>query len=127
MEAGELPQEPPSPYRVAGALMIVSGLLNGGLAVVYVLSLAFVCVGLLWIVPLALAIGEALVGLLMVLGVPMRFGTVAAVAGIVNGALLFDAPAVAMQVLAMMFLNHDEARRFVALPQPGAPSRGPDA
>jgi hypothetical protein len=102
--------------------MIVSGALNAGLAIVWVLSLGWMCVGLLWIVPFAVAIGEALVGLLIVLGVPLRFGPAAAAIGVLNGALLFDAPAVMVQVLAMVFLNQDEARRFVALPSPAGPS-----
>jgi hypothetical protein len=106
--------------------MIVSGLCNAGLAVVWVLSLGWMCVGLLWIVPFAVALGEMLVGLLIVLGVPLRFGPAAAAIGIVNGALLFDPPAVVMQVLAMIFVNQDEAHRFVALPRgPGARDSGP--
>jgi hypothetical protein len=125
MGAGNLPTEPPSTYRVAGGLMIGSGLMNGGLALVWVLSLGLMCVGLLWIVPFAVAVGEVLVGLLMVLGVPVRFGPVAAVAGIVNGTLLLSPPAVVMQVTALVFLRYDEALRFVALTGPTESEAGP--
>ena len=118
MEAGNMPEETPSTYRLSGLLMIGSGLMNAGLAAIWVLSLGLLCIGLLWIVPMAVAFGEVVVGLLLVLGVPVRFGPVAAVAGIVNGTLLFSPPAVVMQVLALVFLNHDESRRFVALTGP---------
>jgi hypothetical protein len=108
--------DPPGAYRVSGALMIGSGLLNAGMALVWVFALVWVCVGLLWIVPFAVALGEVLVGLLMVLGVPLRFGPAASVVGIVNGTLLFSVPSVAMQLVSVVLLHQEDSRRFVALP-----------
>ena len=117
--------EPPNAYRVSGALMIASGLINASVAAVWVLSLFVVCVGLLWIVPMAIGLGEAVVGLLLVLGVPIRFGRAAALIGLVNGALLLSPPSVALEVLAFVFLQQDGSQRYVALPSPTDPARSP--
>jgi hypothetical protein len=124
MTAGHLPGEPPNAYRLSGAMMIGSGVINAGMAAMWVLGLGFLCVGLLWIVPLAVAIGEVVVGLLAVLGVPIRFGPIAAVVGIVNGTLLFSFPAVALQIVALVFFQQEDSLRYVALPGP-ANEEGP--
>ena len=42
--------------RVAGLLMVVSGLWNGFMSLLYILLMVWVCVGIFWLVPLLLAI-----------------------------------------------------------------------
>ena len=43
--------------RVSGLLMVLSAMWNGLLSFIYVLSLVWVCVGVLWFIPALLAVG----------------------------------------------------------------------
>lgn len=110
--------QPPADYRLAGAMILAAGALDLAVSSLFVLSLGIVCVGFAFVVPLAVALGEMTVGILAVAGVPMRFARTAAVVGVVNASLLFDAPAVLLQVLALVWLNRETSRAFVALPGP---------
>ena len=53
-------------YRVSGGAMVVSGLFNLLIAGVYILSLIWVCVGIYWLLPGALALVQVLVGIGMI-------------------------------------------------------------
>ena len=52
-------------YRVSGGAMVLSGLFNGILSFIWFLSLVWVCVGVLWLVPLVLAAANVGVGIMM--------------------------------------------------------------
>lgn len=52
-------------YRVSGATMVLSGLFNGFLSFVWFFSLIWVCVGVFWLIPMALAACNIGVGILM--------------------------------------------------------------
>ena len=66
--------------RVAGLMMVISGSLNAAVALLWVLSLIWVCVGLLWLIPLAAAIVEVVTGLcMMILGRQGNWGGIVAV------------------------------------------------
>lgn len=110
----------PQTYRLAGAAMVAAGSFNALFAAYVVLTLGVVCIGLAWVVPLAVALGEVLVGALVLSGLPLRFARPAAAVGIVNASLLFDPAGIALEAAALVLLSLDECRDWVALPPPPA-------
>ena len=52
-------------YRASGGVMVLSGLFNALAAFFWFISLVWVCVGVFWLIPLAIALTEVGVGILM--------------------------------------------------------------
>ena len=109
------PPEVPSQYRATGALMITSGALNLMVAAIWAISLIWVCCGVYWVVPMAFAVGEIVVGTLMAAGIRIRFGGIAAVVGAINGVLLFNVYAVTLQGVAFVLLLSQPVAEWIAL------------
>ncbi len=105
----------PAQYRAAGALMVASGVMNLMVGAIWFLSLVWMCVGVYWLVPMAFAIGEIVVGLLALWGIRMRFARAAAVMGAINGVLLFDVYAIAMQGVAFVLQLQPDVAGWLAL------------
>jgi hypothetical protein len=53
-------------YRVSGAMMVISGLFNGLMSCLWVLSFIWVCVGVFWFIPMILALAEIVIGIVMI-------------------------------------------------------------
>ena len=92
----------PAQYRVAGALMLASGVTNLMLGAIWFLTLVWVCIGVYWLVPMSFAVGEIIVGTLAMAGVRMRFARIAAVVGAFNGLFVFNVYGVTMQGVALV-------------------------
>ena len=80
--------KPPIEYQVSGLLMVAAGLFNGFMSLIWFLSLIMLCVGVLWLIPMAIALGEVIVGLLVLAGVRLPGLQVMAVLGAVNSVFL---------------------------------------
>ena len=52
-------------YRVSGGMTLLSGLFNGLLSAIWFLSMIWVCVGVFWLIPMAIALAQVLLGGLM--------------------------------------------------------------
>lgn len=52
-------------YRVSGALMFLSGLLNAFTSFIWFITMIWVCVGVLWLIPMAIAALQVIGGLVM--------------------------------------------------------------
>ena len=81
--------------------MLASGAMNLLVAGIWFLSLVWLCIGVYWLIPMALAVGEMLVGALALAGIRMRFGRVAAVVGALNGLMLLNVYATTLQGVAL--------------------------
>jgi len=103
-------------YRLAGGLMILSGLWNFILAVIFFISLIIACVGIFWLVPALLALIYMLLGIgLTATGNRYRLAAFLPVIGFgislmnfnVIG-LLLDASALALGVIGFIQNRQDE-------------------
>ena len=125
--------EPPSNYKTAGIMMLVSGIINIlasiGLSLflfVYISMIAVATMGIgilcyaccLWpILPLGFGIFELITGMNVMNGKPVRNASTVAIAGIVMGALNLPlgigvVPMV-MEIIATVMLNDDEVKAWI--------------
>ncbi len=98
----------PSEYKTGGTLLLVSGAINLMTALVWVFSLIWVCVGIFWLVPAAAAAYQCFVGFQAMQGTPTQGGKMAAISGIVAGALNFNPLPLILAVVAMVNFNKPE-------------------
>lgn len=80
----------PMEYQISGMLMVISGLFNGFLAFIWFIMLIWVCVGVMWIIPMMIALGEVLVGVMVLTGARVPAVQVMSILGLVNSLILFN-------------------------------------
>lgn len=98
----------PNDYKTAGILNLVGGGLTLLVSGLYFLSLIWVCVGVVYLVPMAMGAWQAYVGFNMNNGQPQGQAKTAAIVGIVSGVLTFNIIALIASVVAMMNVNKPE-------------------
>lgn len=81
-------EQTPMEYQISGMLMLISGLFNLVVSGIYVLALVWVCVGVLWFIPMLVAIGEIAVGAMVLAGVRVPGVQAMSVFGLINSILL---------------------------------------
>lgn len=89
-------------YRVSGGAMVLSGLFNGLMSLVWVLSFIWVCIGVLWLIPLALAVCNVIVGVLMLAtGRQFKLAAFAPVMGLISSVCNFNIMGGVLDVTAL--------------------------
>ncbi|MCA9569692.1 MAG: hypothetical protein KC656_17720 [Myxococcales bacterium] len=74
----------PMEYQISGVLMVVSGLFNLMISGIYVLGLIWVCVGVLWLIPMFVALAEIAVGAMALAGVRVPGLQVVSIMGMIS-------------------------------------------
>lgn len=105
--------EAPKEYKDGGLAILVSGVFNIMTAGIWILTLIWVCVGILWVIPLAIGCWQAFVGLQVYQGKPQPSAKMAAIAGIVAGVFNVNPIAILGGVLGMMNVGKEEAVAFL--------------
>ncbi|MEZ4316591.1 MAG: hypothetical protein R3F61_03785 [Myxococcota bacterium] len=82
--------QPPVQYQISGVLMVISGFFNGFLSLMWFVMLVWVCIGVMWLIPLVVACCEVVVGILVLAGVRVPGVQVVSVLGAVNSMFLFN-------------------------------------
>lgn len=68
--------------RVSGGAMLVSGLFNAVVAFLWFITMIWVCVGVFWLVPMAIALAQVTAGIVLVAtGRPMKILAFASLMG----------------------------------------------
>ena len=89
-------------FRIAGVLIVVSGMWNTVLSGIFFLSLIMVCVGVFWIIPAFLAVMEVAVGIVMIAtGKQYRLLAFTPALGLVISLLNFNFIGITLDVLAL--------------------------
>lgn len=89
----------------AGALMIVSGLLTVLASSALFLSFVWVCVGIVWLLPLAVGIGEIAVGAAIMGGQPNNRVRAVSVLGILSALACGNLIGVALEVGSLVMVS----------------------
>jgi hypothetical protein len=105
--------EAPQPYKTAGLLNLVGGLFNITTGLVWTLSLLLVCVGVFWIVPMAMGAFQLFIGIGMQSGKLNGNAKLATIMGIVAGVLNFNPVTIILSVIAYMQLGDPEVAGFL--------------
>ncbi len=112
--------QPPSDYKNAGTMMIVSGALNvvtsAGILIGLALSLIGLCVAPIWLVTLAGGVMEVVVGVTISQGKPSRMGLSASVVGLVSSVCCGNMVGMILEILAMVNLGKPEVGAWLADP-----------
>ena len=105
--------EAPTEYKTAGTILLVGGILNILTAGVWILSFIWVCIGIMWIVPLAIGAWQAFVGYKAMNGEVQPSAKMAGIAGIVAGVFNLNPLAIAAGVVGMLNVDKPEAKAFL--------------
>jgi hypothetical protein len=103
----------PMEYQVSGMLMLISGLFNLMISGLYVLGLVWFCVGLLWFIPMFVAIGEIAVGAMVIAGVRVPGVQVMSVFGLVSSVFLCNIWGAVFEGVATVLQFQPRVRGFL--------------
>lgn len=92
----------PKAYKDAGLMHLIAGILNFITAGVWVLAWIWLCVGVLWLVPMGLAAWQAYVGYEMQAGRRVGQAGNMGIIGLVTSFFNFNIFAIVLSVLALM-------------------------
>lgn len=106
----------PDKFKTAGLLNIAGGVLTILASLMWILSLIWVCVGVVWFVPLAAAGFQLYIGVQQQSGKPTPQGKIAAIVGIVSALCCFNFFGVAISVGAFVMSGGPEVDEFLANP-----------
>ncbi len=104
----------PPDYKTAGTLMMVSGIINLLTAGVWTLALIWLCVGILWVVPLGVAFGEFVVGVAVMNGTPHSQAKTASVLGLIAGVLNMNVFSIVLEIIALVKLGKPEVTAYLS-------------
>ena len=101
-------QNPPVQYQISGVLMVVSGMFNGFLSLLYIALFIWVCIGVFWFVTAAMGAWQAFIGWQMYNGQVSPQAKMSTMVGIGGGLLSFNIFAIGASVFGFMQLGDDE-------------------
>jgi hypothetical protein len=89
----------------AGVSMIVSGVLTATASFGIVATWGWICVGLPWLVPMAVGVGEVVVGASIIGGTPRPSVKTVSTAGILAALVSFNLVGVLLEIVAQILLG----------------------
>ena len=111
---GEMASSPPVQYQISGGLMLISGLFNGFLSLLWFVMLIWVCVGVMWLIPFAMACVEITVGILVLAGVRVPGVQVVSILGGINSLFLFNMWGTVMEMIAAVLQFQPVVTGYIA-------------
>lgn len=108
---------PPQEYKLAGIFMLVSGIMNVLTSAALILTLIWICVGVIWVLPLAGGIFEIVIGAQIMSGKRTTNGKTASIIGLISAVLCFNIIGIVMEILALVWFGKPEVERYIATGQ----------
>jgi len=105
---------PPVQYQISGGLMLISGLFNGFLSLLWFVMLVWFCVGMMWLIPFAMACVEIVVGILVLAGVRVPGVQVVSILGGINSLFLFNMWGSVMEMIAAVLQFQPAVTGYIA-------------
>ena len=99
---------PPGHYNTAGTLMLISGVINALLSLYLVLILIWVCVGVVFLIPLAGGLAEIITGLAVVRGQTRPAAPTLSIVGIISSALCCNPIGLVLEIVAQALFRTRE-------------------
>ncbi|MEM9195057.1 MAG: hypothetical protein AAGF12_38150 [Myxococcota bacterium] len=111
---GFAPQGPGAPqdYKTLGIFMLISGIMNVLVSISFVLVFIWICVGVVWILPLAGGIFEIVVAAQIMGGKPQPNAKTAAIMGLISGVICFNVIGIVLEILALVQLGKPEVAQY---------------
>lgn len=105
--------EVPNDYKNAGLMTLIGGALNAITAFFWVIGFIWLCVGVLWVVPLAMGIYQVVVGIAMQNGQPHAHAKLAPILGIVAGVFNFNPFPIVLGIISLMQVGKPEVAGWI--------------
>jgi hypothetical protein len=106
--------EAPKSYKDAGLMNLIAGILNIITAGVWTLSLIWLCVGIVWLIPLGVGAYQAYLGFQMQSGTPNAGAKNIGLIGLIAGVCNFNIFAIVLSVLAMQKAKEPEVAGYLS-------------
>lgn len=106
--------ETPKSYKDAGLMHLIAGILNVITAGVWILTWIWLCVGILWFIPLGLAFWQIWVGYEMQAGRRNAAAGNMGLVGLLTSIFNFNVFAIALSAFAMMKAKEPEVAGYLA-------------
>ncbi|MBT3221276.1 MAG: hypothetical protein HN348_19510 [Proteobacteria bacterium] len=106
----------PNDYKTAGIFMLIGGVMNFLIAIMWVFIFIWLCIGVCWIIPAGIALAELIMGIMIVQGNRQPSAMYVAILGIVNGVMLFNMWGMIMEILAVVWLTKPEVQEWMQDP-----------
>lgn len=104
----------PKPYVDSGALTILSGAMNILIGGLLFLTLIWVCIGVFWLVPMAVGVFQIVVGLAMSKGRPHPAAKHIGLIGIIASGLNFNPLGLGAAVITMLNTKKPEVAGYLS-------------
>lgn len=106
-------QQTPMEYQISGMLMVISGFFNGFLSLIWFFMLIWFCVGILWVIPMMIAVGEIAVGVMVLAGMRVPVVQVMSILGLVNSLILFNMWGALFEGIAVVLQFQPKVRGYL--------------
>lgn len=103
----------PMNYQISGMLMLISGLFNLFISGIYVLGLVWLCIGVFWLIPMMMAVGEVIVGVLALAGVRVPGLQIVSALGVVNSLVLCNIWGAAFEGIAVVLQSQGDVKGYL--------------
>lgn len=103
----------PQSYQTAGILMLISGILTTLVSLGLILSLIWLCIGVFWVLTLAVGVAEIAIGAMILGGGKQPSGKVVAILGIIAGFLSGNMIGVVLEIVAVIMLSNAEVTAYL--------------
>ncbi|MDP2305401.1 MAG: hypothetical protein Q8P18_05195 [Pseudomonadota bacterium] len=104
----------PKSYTDAGALTILSGVMNVLVGGLLCLSLLMLCVGVFWVIPMGVGVFQIVVGISMQKGQRSSAAGYIGIVGLIAGVFNFNPLAIGAAVLAMLKVKEPEVAGYLS-------------
>lgn len=112
--AAPAPSNAPPDYKTAGIFTLASGIVNILASLSWIGVLIWICIGVLWVVPLAAGIFEIIVGISAMNGQPAPHLKTASILGLVAGVFTGNPISIVLEILSLVWMNKPEVSGWMA-------------
>jgi len=106
--------QPPSDYKTAGVLMLISGIANVLASLTWVFILIWICIGVFWLATLGAAIFEIVVAASVMQGRIHAQAKTASILGLVAAFLSANIISIVLEIIALVMLSKPEVSHYMA-------------
>lgn len=103
----------PQDYKNAGIMMLIGGVINVMMGGLLFILYIWICIGIFWLIPMAVGLAEIVVGVMMLQGNRVPNSMIVSILGIVGGLMNCNWIAVILEILAIVFTQKPEVQSWL--------------
>lgn len=103
----------PQEYKNAGIMMLIAGVINMFVGFIIFIIYIWFCIGVFWLIPMAVGLGELLVGVMMLQGKRVPNSMVISILGLIAALFNCNWIAVVLEILAIVFTQKPDVQAWL--------------